>query len=509
MTVNLSGATGHVAVVGGPRSGKSTLLRTIVTSMALTTTPLESQFFVLDFGGGTFAPLAVAPPRGRGRHPLRARRRTPHRRRGPGSRGPPRGLLPGPRHRLDRDLPHPESRGSSGRRLRRRVPRGRRLGHAARRLRRPRDGAPAAVGARADLRPAHRRRRRPVGGLPLGDARRLRHPARAAARRPDRLRDRPQGRRARPDRPAGTRPGAGQAALPRRAAADRRRLRIRRRSATASTTSSSGVAAAWRGPSRAEAAAAARTRSASTTVRAQPRPPTCRSGCSCSASTRRSWPRSALDADAEPHLLVFGDGQSGKSALLRTYVHEIMRTRTPKEAQIVVVDYRRSLLGEVPDEYLLNYLTSAAQAGAGAQGPGRRTSRSGSPARTSPPTSCATGPGGRAPRSSWWSTTTTWSPPSRAPRSQPLQPLLAQARDVGLHLAIARRSGGASRALYEPVIQSLRDLAMPGLLLSGSPDEGPLLGNLKPAPAPPGRGRLVSRDRGREVVQLGWLDPSL
>ena len=61
MTVNLSGATGHVAVVGGPRSGKSTLLRTIVTSMALTTTPLESQFFVLDFGGGTFAPLASLP----------------------------------------------------------------------------------------------------------------------------------------------------------------------------------------------------------------------------------------------------------------------------------------------------------------------------------------------------------------------------------------------------------------------------------------------------------------
>ena len=61
LTVNLSGACGHVAVVGGPRSGKSTLLRTIVTSMSLTTTPLESQFFVLDFGGGTFVPLADLP----------------------------------------------------------------------------------------------------------------------------------------------------------------------------------------------------------------------------------------------------------------------------------------------------------------------------------------------------------------------------------------------------------------------------------------------------------------
>ena len=92
---------------------------------------------------------------------------------------------------------------------------------------------------------------------------------------------------------------------------------------------------------------------------------------------------------------------------------------------------------------------------------------------------------------------------------QALQPLLAQARDVGLHLAVARRSGGASRSLYEPVIQSLRDLAMPGLLLSGSPDEGPLIGNLKPVPAPPGRGRLVSRDRGTEVVQMAWSETSL
>ena len=90
-----------------------------------------------------------------------------------------------------------------------------------------------------------------------------------------------------------------------------------------------------------------------------------------------------------------------------------------------------------------------------------------------------------------------------------LQPLLAQARDVGLHLVVARRSGGASRALYEPVIQSLRDLAMPGLLLSGSPDEGPLLGNQKPPPAPPGRGRLITRDRGVEVVQMAWREPTL
>ena len=90
-----------------------------------------------------------------------------------------------------------------------------------------------------------------------------------------------------------------------------------------------------------------------------------------------------------------------------------------------------------------------------------------------------------------------------------MAPLLPQARDVGLHLVVARRSGGASRALYEPIIQSLRDLAQPGLMLSGSPDEGPLLGNVRPTPQPPGRGRLVTRERGVEALQTAWTDATL
>ena len=86
---------------------------------------------------------------------------------------------------------------------------------------------------------------------------------------------------------------------------------------------------------------------------------------------------------------------------------------------------------------------------------------------------------------------------------------MAQARDVGLHVVVARRTGGASRALYEPVIQSLRDLAMPGVMLSGPRDEGILIGNLRPTPAAPGRARFVTRDRGVETTQLAWSDPTM
>ena len=61
LSVDLSGGAGHLAVVGGPRSGKSTTLRSVVAGMSLTTTPQESQFFVLDFGGGTFSGMTGLP----------------------------------------------------------------------------------------------------------------------------------------------------------------------------------------------------------------------------------------------------------------------------------------------------------------------------------------------------------------------------------------------------------------------------------------------------------------
>ncbi|MFE4459771.1 type VII secretion protein EccCa, partial [Nocardia tengchongensis] len=51
-SVDLSGAGGHVAVVGGPQSGKSTALQTLVLSAALTHTPEQAQFYCLDFSGG-------------------------------------------------------------------------------------------------------------------------------------------------------------------------------------------------------------------------------------------------------------------------------------------------------------------------------------------------------------------------------------------------------------------------------------------------------------------------
>ncbi|MGH3242289.1 MAG: type VII secretion protein EccCa, partial [Spirillospora sp.] len=61
LVFDLSAASGHVLVLGGPRSGKSTAVRTVISSLALTHTPREIQFYCLDFGGGTLAALRGLP----------------------------------------------------------------------------------------------------------------------------------------------------------------------------------------------------------------------------------------------------------------------------------------------------------------------------------------------------------------------------------------------------------------------------------------------------------------
>ena len=509
LTVDLSGAAGHVAVVGGPRSGKSTLLRTIVASASLVTTPQESQFFVLDFGGGTFAPLTSFPHFA-----------------GVGTRSEPdvvRRILAEVAGVVDRREAYFREHGIDSIETYR----------SRRREGRADDGfgdvflvVDGWSTLRADFDDLEMEIQQLAGrGLTFGL-----HVVAGAARWSDfraamrdvfgtrlelRLGDTVDSeidRKLAALVPTG-RPGRGLVqsklhflgALP----------RVDGRSSGDDLGDGvvdlvARVATAWQGP-------------AGPKLRLLPeridlddvrRMAGADSGAAPVGSPlllgvdERELAPLVLDVDAEPHLLVLGDGQSGKSALLRSYVQEVTRTRSAAEAQVVAVDYRRSLLGEVPEGHLLQYLTSAQQAT-----PALRDLAAYLEQRIPGPDVTPEQLRNR----SWWQGAEVFvvvddydlvATQQSSPLA-PLQPLLAQARDVGLHVVVARRSGGASRALYEPVIQTLRDLAMPGLLLSGSPDEGPLLGTLRPTPLPPGRGRLVTRDRGVETVQVAWSEPSV
>jgi S-DNA-T family DNA segregation ATPase FtsK/SpoIIIE len=216
----------------------------------------------------------------------------------------------------------------------------------------------------------------------------------------------------------------------------------------------------------------------------------------------------AIDFAQQLHLLILGDNECGKTATLRAICRELSRTTTPAQSQLFVVDLRRSLLGVVePQSGLLGgYLASTSEVGAVIP---RLTERL---RRRMPPTN-ATAMQLRT--RSWWSGPEIYVVIDDYdlvvnPGVNPLAPLmdvLPHARDVGLHLVVARRSGGAARAMFEPLLAGLRDAGCMTLLMSGSPDEGVTFGSVRMSPMPPGRGALITRHGDPQVVQVGWSDP--
>ncbi|WP_442911020.1 hypothetical protein [Kitasatospora sp. NBC_01266] len=72
---------------------------------------------------------------------------------------------------------------------------------------------------------------------------------------------------------------------------------------------------------------------------------------------------------------------------------------------------------------------------------------------------------------------------------------------------IARRVAGSSRTqLTEPLLTRLRELGAAGLILSGDPREGVLVGTERAAERPPGRGVLVRRKHPSTLIQLALPD---
>jgi DNA segregation ATPase FtsK/SpoIIIE, S-DNA-T family len=214
----------------------------------------------------------------------------------------------------------------------------------------------------------------------------------------------------------------------------------------------------------------------------------------------------AVDLERQSHLLVLGDNECGKTATLRTVSREITRTRTAGEAQLWVIDFRRELLGVIEPEHLGGYAMSPAALR------GVLPSLLEVLQRRMPPSDLTRAQLGAR---SWWSGPDIYLVVDdydlvATPSGNPLAPLaeyLPFATDLGLHLIVARRSGGAERALFEPLLGGLRDLGCPTLMMSRRPDEGPLLGSGRPARLPPGRGVLTARGGDEQLIQVAWTPP--
>ncbi len=198
----------------------------------------------------------------------------------------------------------------------------------------------------------------------------------------------------------------------------------------------------------------------------------------------------------DQHLLVFGDIESGKTTLLRTLAAGIKARYQPGHAKFLLLDPRRGLLDAIGDDWSVATLVAPNQATAAlreaAAAIGQRV--------PGPDISAA-----RLADRDWWSGPEMFvlidDYEQSAPHQplDPLLPLLGHARDVGLHLIVARAARGATRALFDPNYQRLRDAGPPAMVLSSPPDEGPILGRARVTTYAPGRGRWVTR-RGSEFL---------
>ncbi|MFG3708433.1 type VII secretion protein EccCa [Micromonospora sp. NPDC047670] len=495
--LSLDGAAGHVAVVGGPQSGKSTALRTLICALALTHTPAEVQVYCLDFGGGALAALRDLPHVGgvTGRADPTAVRRTVgeiatllidrerrfaelgvesmaawrQRRAALAGTGPPGAdpfgdvflvvdgwaTLRGEYDDLEPLITDLATRGLS-------------YGvHVVATAVRWLDFRPAIrdlFGSRLELR--------------LGDPSDSLVARRAAANVPEQT--------------AGRGITAESlhflTALPQLAACG-----------GDTTDLVKQVAGSWAGP-------------VAPPVRLLP-PVLPYAELDLTATTGLRIPVGIAEADlrpveldfaTEPHFVVFGDAECGKSSFLRALANSIITRFTPEQARVILVDYRRSLADLTEAPHLIGYGSAAAhttdliESAAGymhARAPGPEVT----PAQLR--------------ERSWWSgpelfvLVDDYDLVAGGP-ANPLRALeehLPHARDVGLHLVLVRRSGGAGRAQYEPIVQRLRELSTAGLVMAGSPEEGALVGPVRPGPLPPGRGRLVTRREGVRLVQLAYL----
>lgn len=188
------------------------------------------------------------------------------------------------------------------------------------------------------------------------------------------------------------------------------------------------------------------------------------------------------DRQRSPHVLCIGGQGSGKSTLLSTIGAGIVALGRD-DARCIILDPRRSHLGEFPTDMVAAYAATPDSI-ADAVASTAVTLRSRLPGPDVSPAELK--------ERSWWSGPELFLLiddldliPDNALHS--LVELIPHARDIGLHIVMARKAGGIGRALYAPFLAAIRDNSPSVLLLDADSDEGRIFG-IKPQKQIPGRG---------------------
>lgn len=200
----------------------------------------------------------------------------------------------------------------------------------------------------------------------------------------------------------------------------------------------------------------------------------------------------------DPHLLVLGDPGCGKSTVLRGVIESLIERHTPDELVIAVYDMRRTTADACPESYLGGHATSAALA------EGLSASIAQELERRSAAMSAGEEPDG--PRIVLVVDDYDILAAGNSNPLAPIIPYLSSARDLRLNVALTRPVAGSSQAMYDQLLQALRNTGATGLLMDGERSEGMVLAGMRAEHLRPGRGwwlRRGARPRLAQVADYG------
>ncbi|MFF0342963.1 type VII secretion protein EccCa [Kribbella sp. NPDC004875] len=205
----------------------------------------------------------------------------------------------------------------------------------------------------------------------------------------------------------------------------------------------------------------------------------------------------------DTNLVVFGDSGSGKTNIVRLVAQQLIERHTSDQLVFAVMDPRRGLREFVPESYTGGYAPTGRMAAGLANGVSQELAKRMPDDTGQIPEAGQGGPrivvladdydlltsGGQSPMDAFL-------------------PYVAAGRDIKLHFIVTRRASGASRQMYEPFLSAVMESGAAGLVLSGDRSEGQLFTGAYPGDYPPGRGLFVRRGDGPVLVQTAMADPA-
>ena len=202
------------------------------------------------------------------------------------------------------------------------------------------------------------------------------------------------------------------------------------------------------------------------------------------------------------HLFILGDQASGRSSLLRHVCRQLVQTSTPEELVIALYDPRQEFDGVIPEDFLGGHARSSLL--------GQRLSASiAQELETRVPQDALAASSRRTPSPRIVLVLDDYDVLTAGGGSPlaPLVPYVPMASEIGLHVVMARRVTGAARGIHEPFTSAVRESGAGALIMDGPRTEGPLVDGRRAQRQPPGRGLYTAGGRGWETVQTPFSPP--